>query len=480
MELPTDHYQQPVVEAEYKGAEVSIYRGNPLLEALPPPVPEEEVLARLAQKPAYDAAERKLPSHVRIHLLQNLHRIFQPLARHQDLDQNLSLLMCGTYLNRNPMAPHYSAAMKERVARMDASLVKPVSSLRSGLLTGMSGTGKSFSLDRILSFTPQVIRHTEYEGKPFVHDQVTWLKLECPCDASPRALCLAFFQKMDWLLGTKYLQNYESSHQSTSTMVPALGRVALYHSLGLLIIDEIQHLCGPEGPAGPVKPTIAPSVRNKLLNFIVQVVNTLGVPVLLVGNSNALDFMTSAMRLARRSTDLLHPHWSRFKGDAEWKLFTNALWKYQYLKQETKLTDDLRRELYRQTQGLPDYVVKLYEGVQQFLINEADDELVTPDVLVRVAKEKLSPNAALLGALRDANYDELRRIPDIHPIDIFGPGSPEAVKGWPKKLSKDNRAWEAFKLEQQQAQESQVELPGVTPPKKDDDQEGDEGARKAA
>src|ERR1035437_8220531 len=266
MELPTNHYQQPVVEAEYKET-VSIYRGNPLLEALPAPMTEKELYTRLAQKPEYNEAERKLPGHLRAHLLQSLNLFFQPLSRHQTLAQDISLLICGSYLTRNPMARHYSGEMKERVANIDTSFAGPVSSLQSGLLTGMSGIGKTFSLDRILGFTPQVIRHTEYKGCAFSHDQVTWLKLECPSDASSRSLCLAFFQQMDRLLGTRYLANYEGSHQSTSSMVPALGRVALLHSLGLLIIDEIQHLYQPEGAAGPIRPNIAPSVRNKLLNF---------------------------------------------------------------------------------------------------------------------------------------------------------------------------------------------------------------------
>ena len=136
-------------------------------------------------------------------------------------------------------------------------------------------------------------------------------------------------------------------------MVPALGHAALFHSLGLLVIDEIQHLCRDE---------VKQSASRKLLSFIVQVVNSLGVPVVMVGNSNALNLLSSELRMARRSTGITNPHWMRFEAThPEWLLLTDELWKYQYLKVKSELTDPIRAEFYKQTQGIPDLAVKLFE-----------------------------------------------------------------------------------------------------------------------
>ncbi len=43
-------------------------------------------------------------------------------------------------------------------------------------LVGVSGIGKTRSVQRILRLYPQVIHHSE----PFSLDQVAWLRLECP------------------------------------------------------------------------------------------------------------------------------------------------------------------------------------------------------------------------------------------------------------------------------------------------------------
>ena len=101
----------------------------------------------------------------RSHYLQNLALFFQPPARHWNLAQDFSKLIRGSYLSRNPFAPGYESEAKRRASKLDgdAQLYQPISSLRSGLMTGLSGSGKTFSVKRILSFTPQVIRHTEYK-----------------------------------------------------------------------------------------------------------------------------------------------------------------------------------------------------------------------------------------------------------------------------------------------------------------------------
>ena len=136
----------------------------------------------------------------------------------------------------------------------------------------ISGIGKSLAVERILRLYPQVIHHSKYQGRNFTYSQIVWLKLDCPFDGSLKGLCINFFQAVDSILGTSYHKNYGSKTRTTDEMLPYMALVAANHGIGILVIDEIQRL------------SLAKSGGSeKMLNFFVQLVNTVGVPVILFG-----------------------------------------------------------------------------------------------------------------------------------------------------------------------------------------------------
>src|SRR5699024_3054395 len=51
-------------------------------------------------------------------------------------------------------------------------------------IIGISGIGKTTAIERLLLMYPQVIKHEAYEGQPFNHTQIVWLKIDCPYDGS--------------------------------------------------------------------------------------------------------------------------------------------------------------------------------------------------------------------------------------------------------------------------------------------------------
>lgn len=83
------------VEANYNFEQLSIYRDNPLIEALPPLLTEDSAMALLMRHPRYDSSERQLPNHERLHLIQEVLQFFQPLPVHIDLEQRFSRLVRG-------------------------------------------------------------------------------------------------------------------------------------------------------------------------------------------------------------------------------------------------------------------------------------------------------------------------------------------------------------------------------------------------
>src|SRR5262249_25899198 len=115
-----------------------------------------------------------------------------------------------------------------------------------GSLIGASGTGKSSSMSAIsLLYDDPVIIHNFYEGMEFRHTQIIVMLVRCPPGGYKRSLCLAILDKFDELLGTTYRHEYSRSRRgeaSADQMMLDIARLMHVHSVGLLIIDEIQNL----------------------------------------------------------------------------------------------------------------------------------------------------------------------------------------------------------------------------------------------
>jgi len=399
-----------------------------LIEGLPHLLEKKDVMDRLEQRPEYDRArDCGLPQHHRIALLANLGRFFLPLPRHAHLEQEISCMVRSRYIDRNPLANGFYVRIKEKVDRLKSTVERQalrVSTTRCGLLTGISGTGKTYTVERILrKMLPQVVIHRNYKGTEFFHKQLVWLKVNCPETGTARGLCENIFRAVDEILCENYGRKYGGNHKPIYTRVDGVARVALLNSLGMLVIDEMHNIKASKSGG-----------NYQLLNFIVAI-EDMGVPVLMVANGRVDDILGTGFRQIRRSTGLLQPHWHRMMEESkEWEYFSKALWRYQYLKTFQPLADQLRTELYYQTQGIPDLAVKLYWNVQKELINDSDGEQITPTVIATVAHRVLAREAMILKALREKDLTILKTVSDLCREDLCGTElPPEEVKRLAKR-----------------------------------------------
>lgn len=104
------------------------------------------------------------------------------------------------------------------------------------------------------------------------------LKIDCPYDGSLSTLCKSFFEAIDNLLGTRYSEKFGSGYRVTSTMLLHMTSLASMYGIGLLVIDEIQHLLHSKND------------QEEILNFFVTLSNTVGIPTVLIGTSKAQSF----------------------------------------------------------------------------------------------------------------------------------------------------------------------------------------------
>lgn len=397
-------------EATYQDPLIPPYRGNPLIEALPPILNVDGSIKILAYDPGYDEQHRTYPSELRLHLIQNIVHFFEPLPVHLDLEQRFSRMIRVGYQARNPIKPDFWPQTQKRVQtlRQNVRLEQRLRSTAVGFsILGISGVGKTTAVESILSLYPQVIFHNHYRDQDFTWVQVVWLKLECPFDGSTKGLCLNFFQAIDSLLGTNYYQNYTRRGQATTDeMLPQMAQVASLHSIGVLVIDELQHLSKAKSGGS-----------EKMLNFFVQLVNTIGMPVVLVGTYKAISLLTGEFRQARRGTGQGDLVWDRMEEDEVWDVFVEALWRYQYVRHPHPLTPPLSHVLYDVSQGITDFAVKAYL-LGQIRAIASGEEMMTESIIRSVATDSFRLANPVLSALRRGDTETLYQVDDVHPIDL--------------------------------------------------------------
>ena len=400
------------VKAEYLPQVIEEYKGNPFIEALPPIISASKAIEALTVEPGYHEAERELDAFYRFHCIQRLFRYFQPLDTHIDIEQRVSRSIRQGYVSRNPVTPQHIQRLRQcgdavQEQSFEAVDFRSVRSTASGFtMIGMSGVGKTTAIERVLSLYPQCITHTRYNNKPFYLKQLVWMKLDCPYDGSIKGLCLNFFSELDRILQSDYSKSFPASRNTVDTMLVKMALLANTHGIGLLIIDEIQHLSQAKSGGS-----------EKMLNFFVTLVNTIGVPVVLIGTTKAMPILQSEFRQARRGSGQGDLFWERMPKDMSWDIMLTSMWKYQWTQKKCALTKGLNDMLYEESQGIIDLAVKLYTMAQIKAISDGTEE-ITPAVIREVAAERLRLVKPMLDALRSGNMKKIMQYEDIRPVNI--------------------------------------------------------------
>ena len=389
---------------------------------LPTPRAAADLYADLAVAPRWSEDERSLDHSYRRICVVRLSNYFKPGARHIKFAEGFLMFLHKGYEGRGRLATDHQRRIRQFAAEhatgtlldmsdegaahaprvhMTSKAIGTNNSASSAVLLGMAGMGKTLTTEEILNGVPEVIEHVQ----PITMRQVVWLKLDCPHKGSVRALCIDFFAEMDRILKTSYKRQYASSRATEESMMSDMALVANLHALGVLVIDEIQHL-------GRVRED-----NDVLLKFLVTLINKIGVPVLLVGTTAATDIVRKTLRLGRRSVGLGSATWDRYdRADADWNEFVDDLWSYQWTNVETPLDEGLREAFYDETQGIVDIAIKLYIMAQMRAIRRGEsggNERITPVILRRVAKEELAIIRPLIDALRSGDRRRIEKFGDM-------------------------------------------------------------------
>jgi hypothetical protein len=400
------------------------YDGNPFIATLPPILSQREWRDSLRKPAIFDVAERGFAPKLRKHCVLRLSRHYDPVARQIQLAERLDMLIRQGYIGRNPSTTDYIQHLQASAERVEGGTLETVPTTAaictasSFALLGCSGIGKTVAVEAILRRYPQVVTHSE----PFTLKQIVWLKIECPHKASPRQLCISFFKSVDRLIGTNYFKRYAGRSTGTDEMLVHAAHVACLHALGVLVVDEIQNLKG------------ASDAGAELLSFLVALINTISVPVVLVGTLGAVPLLQGNFRDARRGNGVGSAIWDRFLSGAEWDYFVGSLWKLQWTREFTPLTPEIKATLYDLTQGVADIAVKLLILAQLRLIGIGEskskfEERLTVPLLKQVLQDDFKLVAPMLKALRTNDLDALKKFDDLAPLQRYVDGVVASLLG---------------------------------------------------
>lgn len=391
--------------ATYIDAEIAEYEGHPLINALPRINSPQQTAELIRRTPVVRQEEVMLPAYIRRHaMLRIMDGFLYPTKAHLQLEQTISSMIRQGYLSRNIANKSYqetlnsTAEFTQNVSR-NAGNEALVSSV-----IGCSGAGKSTAVEAVLASYDQVIMHPHYQ-----HVQIVWLKVECPHDASVKSLCINFFRALDLALdnNNQYEKQYVKPRSNAEMLLGDFARIAALHSIGLLVIDEIQHL--ERSSSG---------VSERILRFFVQLTNTIKLPILFVGTPKAYELFSPSMRSARRASQFGSINWNRFNAadktgkGSDWDRFFERLWSLQWFKSPQPLTNEIKNLFWDYSQGIAHVAVTLFYLCQTRAVT-VGREIINRELVDSVFNDELHMIRPMIRALQSGLDKEIEKYSDL-------------------------------------------------------------------
>lgn len=390
-------------DASYIEGEIEEYKNHPLINALPSINSPQAVARAINRYPRVTDEEKALPAHIRRHAMTRiLDKFLYPTRAHVQLEQMISTMIRTGYLSRNIAdKSHIETIYDTEGHDYSAEQRNAGNKALTSSVIGCSGSGKTTAIDAVLEMYDQAIHHPKYQ-----HVQLVWLKVECPHDGSVKSLCINFFRAIDEVLETDYEQTYVRPRSSAEMLLGDIARLCAIHSVGLLVIDEIQHLSRSKSGGS-----------QKILNFFVTLTNVIKIPVLFIGTPKAKELFSPTLRSARRAAQFGSLEWGRFEHSLsnendEWSKFFGRLWKLQWFKNEVPLTSEIKELFWEYTQGVAHIAVLLFYLCQVRAV-VAGREILDRKLIDKVYNDELSIIHPMIDALRSGRVELIEKYADL-------------------------------------------------------------------
>ena len=394
-----------ILNAVYRPQEIPEYANNPLIEALPRILTAKEWASVLTHSPVFCPEELEEDAHRRQHFVFRLRGFHQPLPESVELAMTLDQMLRQGYLHRNPATPDRACVLQNIYARvqsgeLDNGSFSDTHPIISSSLAGVSGMGKTTTVEMITDTYPQVLYHPDYG----IH-QIVWLKVNCPHNGDPRLLARAIIMEVDRIMGTRFIDEL-SSKPNDADLWRMVVHLAAVYSIGMILIDEVQNLSARRSGSWEI-----------MLNYFQELCNQLKIPILVTGTMKAARIYQYDFRHARRNAAVGAFVWDRLECDYRWEFLLKSMWRYQWVKKPIPLTPEMSKILFDMTQGIIAVVTVMFLLAQRRAIDTGEEEL-SENLFKRVLEKELAPMHKMLAALRSGNPARIKKYEDLQPIDF--------------------------------------------------------------
>lgn len=321
-------------------------------ELLPPMLFGEELKNNLTSLPEYSGTVRELQPGQRMLRLMDIYKVFIPSTMAIEIYHKLYMMTALSLKQKGT---------KESIQRLNHNHQHPpvgefcgvITGASSATIIGDSGIGKTTCIQKAVELLGGLLQIEK--PKNII---IPVLMVTCPFDSNYKGLLCQILISLDEALGTNY---YEKSQKSTMNAQQILGLVCqLCHlHVGILIIDEIQFL-------------VQHKSGTLLYKMILQLINTSGIGVVLVGTNECLDYFSQAPQMARRMTGL---QYGNLAYDADFRKLAETLFYMQYTKTPSVMNEGVLSWLYEHTSGNAANLMALIHDAQELAMMKGTEIL---------------------------------------------------------------------------------------------------------
>lgn len=395
--------------AVYTRTAVCRFDGNPFIEAMPPLEKTKAafLLGLSHYPPVPTATTRKANEIVRLMELSSLNDVVFPFPEYQKAAIAIAGIMREAYVSRNPLTTLDRQRRHALSTSGDERLPFPSdwkSSAKGHFMMAVSGMGKTTFANAFLLRYPQVISHDGYEGQYLKCNQIVFVVLRVPHDATLRSLCIQFFKEIDVLLGTNYVRQAVAL-RNIAPMVELMRSVASATSLGFIVIDEMQNLKNARG-----------GDAHFVLNLLSEIIERLGISLLAIATPAVQTVFAGSVRNARKIASygetVLKP---MKKNDVLWQAFCEKYWSYSFVKRKAPLTQATMNAWYNVSGGNTAFAVLAFTLAQRNEIGGR--EVIDEQAFARTAATDMAFLQPAIAALKSGDPKKLRAFDDL----LFSP-----------------------------------------------------------
>lgn len=320
---------------------------NEIIRQLPKLKTGEELKQALTVLPEYGEHIWEEDEGIRLMALSDIYKIYLPSSMTTEIYSKVYLSMLRSLQKKNTKSAVIQRNENYRQIQ-NQSYRGIIGGSDSFTIIGNSGVGKSSAImGSIAVATDNLILEIEH---PYMRI-IPCVICQCPHDCSVKGLLLEILRKVDEILDSQYYEQAIRARATTDMLIGCVSQVSLNH-IGLLVVDEIQNVCNHRN-------------GTNLVSMLTQLINNSGISICMVGTPESTKFFEKEMQLARRSLGL---QYGALEYNEYFKYLCETVYKYQYVKNRTEISDMVIEWLYEHSSGLVSVVISLIHDAQEIAI----------------------------------------------------------------------------------------------------------------